>query len=273
LKQLNGNCKNRLPEKRYKNADVLYPRFIGMDAEKFKKIITGAQVKKVRRRAKLLILDLSNNFSIMCHLKMTGRLSFSQNSTQDGPSLAIDKHARVIYFFNDNSRLIHSDIRKFGYAKLMPTKDLDRMLAQEYGPEPFEPGFTENKFAEIIAAGPKQKAKQFLLNQKNIAGIGNIYADEILFFAGIMPDRRIFSLSKIEIKKLFTGIKKILTDAIKHRGSSISDYRDSSGKTGEYHLKLKVYGRGKLPCPKCKTTISKIKLSGRGTHFCSKCQK
>jgi len=259
--------------KTIKSAEVLYPRFIGMDAKKFKKTIIGAKIKNIRRRAKLLILDISNNFSIMCHLKMTGRLSFSRNSTQNGPSLIINKHAQVIYSFSGGGQLVHSDIRKFGYAKLMPTEDLDKILSQEYGPEPLESVFTEKKLAEIISNRPNQKAKQFLMDQKNIAGIGNIYADEILFFAGIMPVRKIFSLSKIEIKKLFTGIKKILTDAVKYRGSSISDYRDSHGKAGEYHLKLKVYGREKLPCPKCKTPISKIKLHGRGTHFCANCQK
>jgi formamidopyrimidine-DNA glycosylase len=259
-----------IARKTIQSADILHPRFIGMDAEKFKKIIAGAKIRKIRRRAKLLILELSNNFSIICHLKMTGKLIYhKQKMITNGH----DKHAHIIYTFNDGSRLIHGDIRKFGYAKLMPAKDLNKMLSQGYGPEPLEPGFTEKKFAEIISARPKQKTKQFLLDQKNIAGIGNIYADEILFSAGILPDRKISSLSKIETKKLFNGIKKILSDAIKYRGSSISDYRDSSGRAGEYHLKLKVYGKEKSPCAKCKTAISKIKLSGRGTHFCSKCQK
>jgi formamidopyrimidine-DNA glycosylase len=111
------------------------------------------------------------------------------------------------------------------------------------------------------------------MDQKNIAGIGNLYADEILFFAGVMPTRKISTLTGKEIEKILAGIKKILKEAIKYRGSSVDNYLDARGKTGEYHLRLKVYGRKGQPCKKCKTKIQKIKLAGRGTHFCPKCQK
>ena len=111
------------------------------------------------------------------------------------------------------------------------------------------------------------------MDQKIIAGIGNIYADEILFFAGVMPTRKISTLSADEIKKIYKGIKKILANAIKLRGSSVNDYLDSQGRAGEYHLKLKVYSRAGQPCKKCGTKIQKIKINGRGTHFCPKCQK
>jgi formamidopyrimidine-DNA glycosylase len=273
--------------KKIKSAEILYPRFINVSVKEFQQAIAGAKIKGIRRRAKLLIIDLSNSYSLLCHLKMTGQLIHSPKHrpehrgpssvksvklTEDGPLLI--HHTHIVYRFANGDVLIHSDIRKFGYVKLMKTSEVESYLNKAgYGIEPLEKEFSFAIFKKIIRSKPQQKIKQFLLDQKNIAGIGNIYADEICFYAGVRPDKKISELSENEIKKIFLGIKKILTGAIKYRGSSISDYRDSQGRRGEYQLRLKVYGRHKEKCAKCGNKIQKTKLFGRGTHFCPKCQK
>ncbi len=258
--------------KTIKSAEIFYPRFINVSVKKFKQAVVNAKIKKVWRRAKLLIIDISNGYSLLCHLKMTGQLIYKESGITNDELK--DKHVHIIYSFLHNGVLIHKDIRKFGYVKLIKTGELEGYLSKMgYGIEPLGKDFTFAAFKKIIRSKPKQKIKQFLLDQKNIAGIGNIYADEICFYAGLRPDRKILSLSLYEIKKIYIAIKKILADAIKYRGSSISDYQDSQGQKGEYHWRLKVYGRAGKPCVKCRAHLSKTKLSGRGTHFCPKCQK
>lgn len=295
-KQLSKQIKN----KKIAKIAVKYAQIIKAPLEKFKGAVLGARIKNIRRRGKLIIIDLSSGFSLLIHLKMTGQLRYGRGTTRNETRLPAgkagncaenfsNKHTRVIFHFADGGRLIFNDVRKFGYINLMLTENLGEYLNKKYGPEPLEKNFTIAKFKATLAKKPKQKRKfslekislrpngrkikQFLMDQKNIAGIGNIYADEILFYASVRPDRKISTLTNNEIKKIFQGIKKILTEAIKYRGSSIDNYVDSKGKAGEYHFRLKAYGRAGQPCPKCKTPIKKIKLSGRGTHFCPKCQK
>lgn len=223
------------------------------------KSINKQKIKNISRRGKLLILKLPNKF-LLIHLGMTGQLIYKSKNQitvggHEGPD--ISKYTRKRWKISSGD-LLFNDARKFGYYKYVKKLDLSK-----YGPEPENFSFQKSQ----------AKIKPYLLNQKNIAGIGNIYADEILFHAGIRPTRRINKLSKKEKMKIKGSIKYILSKAIEKRGTTFADYRDAKGERGNYKRYLKVYGREDLLCKKCKlNNIKKIKLAGRGTHYCRLCQ-
>ena len=257
--------------KKIKEVKIGLPKLVKLPLSKFRKIIIGLTIKDVSRRAKILIFELSNGQSILTHLKLSGRLIFRKKGESLQPEDAKWNH--LIYYFTDDSRLFHNDLRQFGYVKLVETCELEDFFKKEkLGPEPLEKGFTLGEFSAILKRKPKAKIKQFLMDQQNIAGIGNIYSDEILFFAGIHPLRKIAGLKSAEIRKIFNGIKKILVKATKLQGSSINLYLNALGKEGNYAPKLKVYGREGEKCSRCGTIIKRIKIGGRSAHFCPKCQ-
>ena len=268
-------------EKKIISVEIILPKMIKTPLKEFKRVVLGSALKGIKRRAKLLIIELSSGYSLLIHLKMTGQLIFRpatklssgvvpRSRSEERPRR--NKHTHLIFHFSDKSKLLYNDLRQFGYIKLIKTIKIGE-INKEYGPEPLNNNLTLSMLKGLLAKKPRAKIKQFLMDQKNIAGIGNLYADEILFYAGVRPTRIIKILKEKEIKKIFNGIKKILTEAIKYHGSSVENYVDARGRAGEYHLRLKVYGRANQPCKKCGAKIQKIKLSGRGTHFCAKCQK
>ena len=239
----------------------------------FKCATSEAKIKSVGRRAKLIIFRLDNGWSLLIHLKMTGQLIYQSSVISDKLSEK-NKHTHVIFNFVDGSRLLFNDLRQFGYIKLIRTDELGEFFVKEgTGPEPLAKDFTLAKFEALLVKKPKAKIKQFLMDPKNIAGIGNIYSDEILFFAGVHPLRRNYDLKKEEIKKIWQGIKKILPAAIKLKGTSANNYLDAFGRKGEFLKKLKVYGREGQKCVKCKGNVYRIKINGRSAHFCPLCQK
>jgi formamidopyrimidine-DNA glycosylase len=184
------------------------------------------------------------------------------------------KWNHLIYYFSDGSRLFHNDLRQFGYVKAVKTDELaDFFVKEKLGPEPLNKDFTLDDFVAILQRRPKIKIKQFLMDPQNIAGIGNIYSDEILFYARVHPLRRAGDLKPIEIKKIFDGIKKILPEALKFRGSSDSDYLDARGREGDYVPRLKVYGREGERCKGCSGLVQRAKINGRSAHFCPVCQR
>ena len=247
---------------------ILLPKIIKLPGNAFKKAIIGAKIKRLNRRAKILIIELDNDWTVLIHLKMTGQLIYSPT-----PNTAENKHAHVIFKFSDKSQLIFNDLRQFGYIKLVKTAELINFFIKERtGPEPLAKDFTLADFQALLAKKPKAKIKQFLMDPKNIAGIGNIYADEILFFAGVHPLCQIKRLKEADIKKIFKGIKNILRLAIKLRGTSASDYLDAYGQKGRFAQKLKAYGKEGEKCVKCKSRIIRIKIGGRSAHFCPACQ-
>jgi formamidopyrimidine-DNA glycosylase len=204
---------------------------------------------------------------------MSGQLIYQLISHPELDSGSL-KHTHIIYTFADGSKLFHNDLRKFGFVKLIKTSEVPEYLKKEgYGPEPLENDFTLKIFKALLAKRSRKKIKPTLMDQTFIAGIGNIYADEICFYAGVRPTRIISTLGEKEIKKLFAGIKKILFEAIKYRGTSADQYLDAEGKEGKYAPRLKVYGRKGKKCLRCGGIIQKIKLNGRGTYFCPRCQK
>jgi len=230
-----------------------------LEKEIIGKKLKGVKVIKVRRRAKILMIDLANGSSLIFHLKLTGQLLFNSKP---------GKWSRAIFKFDDGTNLVFNDTRKFGWWKMV--KDTS-FIEKKFGPEPLDKNFTLKKFEEMLSQKGKSRIKPLLMDQTFIAGIGNIYSDEILFEAGISPLRRVESLKFEEMKKIFKAIKKILKKAIKNRGSSVEYYLDVYGRKGDYVRYHKVYHQKK--CFRCGAKIEKIKLGGRSGHFCPKCQK
>jgi formamidopyrimidine-DNA glycosylase len=227
--------------------------------EKFKKGLTGAVIKNILRRAKVLILELSNGKSLVIHLKMTGQLVY--------PGKGFG--ARVIFRLSDGKNLDFNDQRLFAELRLLDDwRDLK--FVQGLGPEPFD--ISAEEFKEMLSA-KKTKIKPLLMDQTFISGIGNLYAAEALFRARIHPERSAASLSDKEKENLFREIKDTLNEAIHYKGSSVDQYVQLSGTPGDYAKHHKVYDREGKPCPVCKTLIKRIALGGRGTYFCPRCQK
>lgn len=254
-----------LSGKKIISAEVRYGKIVRFPVKKFLQLTRGVKFKSVGRRAKLLLLNLSNGWTILTHLKMTGQYLISGTA---------DKHVHVIFNLAGNKKLFFRDVRKFGYLKPVKTAELDKYFQHEgYGPEPLDRYFTLAKFRALLQAKKKSRLKQLFLDQKFLAGVGNIYAQEICFFAAVKPQRKVGTLTEAEIKKLYTGLKKILQRAVALRGTSADDYLDIHGHQGGYLKHLKVYGRAGKKCYRCGAVLKDLRLGGRGTVFCAKCQK
>lgn len=255
--------------KTIKSVEVRFGKKINLSAAKFIAKIRGAKSQAVRRRAKLLILDLSNKISLLIHLKMTGRLLYVS------PNTKLTKHTHVIFNLSNDYKLFWEDIRKFGFIKVMPTVEVQDYLARKgYGPEPLEKDFSFEIFKKCLLKSPRKKIKPLLMEQTCLAGIGNIYADEGLWYAGVKPWRLAGSLSDGELISLYQGIKKVLLESIKYHGTSVDAYLDAYGKEGKFVPRLKAYGKEGTKCARHDGgVIKKIRLGGRGAHFCPKHQK
>lgn len=227
--------------------------------EKFKKELAGTTIRKILRKAKVLILELSSRKSLVIHLKMTGQLVYPG----DG------KKSRVSFKLSDGKMLDFNDQRLFAELRLLDDWRNLKFI-QGLGPEPFD--ISVAQFKELIAS-KKTKIKPLLLDQTFISGVGNLYAAEVLFRAGIHPERPAESLSDKEKELLFKAIKDTLNEAIRYKGSSVDQYVQLSGAPGDYVKYHKVYDREGKPCLVCKTPIKRITLGGRGTYFCPKCQR
>jgi formamidopyrimidine-DNA glycosylase len=247
----------------------------------YRKTLTGRQVLAVDRRAKMLIIKLTDGWNILGHLKMTGQLVYrgdhksvvGGHPIKEGFKKDPNRFTHATFTFRDKSRLFFNDVRKFGWLRLFTDEELTKLLGRDLGPEPLDHQFTVEVFRRELAKRPNNRIKQFLMDNKNVVGIGNIYSDEICYFARVRPDRRVKSLKEGEINLLFKGIKKILTEAIKYEGTSISDYVNAQGEAGAYTSKLRVYGRYGEKCFGCGGTVKKQKIGGRTSSFCPKCQK
>lgn len=263
-RQLEREIKGRTIEK----VVVLNSKPLNASKEKFIAAVRGAKIKEVGRRAKLLLLYLSNGNILMFHLKMTGRMLLS------GKNEPPTKHTHLVFELSSGRNLFFEDYRKFGFVKLFKTDELEKYFAGEsYGPEPLAQNFTYKILKNCLLAHKNKKIKQILMEQTCIAGIGNIYAAEICFYAGVRPDRKIADITEAELKKIFLGTKKILADAIANRGTSADAYVDAYGNQGTFVPKLKVYDREGKKCVRCGGIIKKEKLAGRGTYWCPTCQK
>jgi formamidopyrimidine-DNA glycosylase len=183
-----------------------------------------------------------------------------------------NKFTRAIFTFSDGGQLFFNDVRKFGWLRLHGGEELKEKLAR-LGLEPLAGDLDGKRLALIMKNKAKSKIKQALLDQTKVVGIGNIYADESLWLSKIKPDRRVAEIKPKEWQALAEAIKKVLKLSIKYRGTSFSDYRDASGRKGNFVSKLKVYGRGGKDCFTCGRPLKKAKIGGRGTHWCDYCQR
>lgn len=249
------------------------------DVEQF---LIGAKIVALRRRAKVLLLDLSTEYTLVIHLKMTGQMVYVDDTKRFGaghPSNSLigqlpDKSTRVTFEFTDCSHLYFNDQRKFGWVKLFPTAEVPNIdFFRRVGPEPLAADFTHTAFRERLLKRPNTNIKAALLDQSVIAGVGNIYADESLWGAKIHPATLVKNLSKAQTNKLFTELQFVLNLAIEKGGSSDKNYVNAEGKKGSYLSFARVFRREGQACPRCGTAIVKTRVAGRGTHFCPKCQK
>ena len=241
----------------------------------------GATVTKVRRRAKVLLIDLSSDYTLVVHLKMTGQLVYrgEQAFGAGHPTDSLigelpDRSTRVSLEFTDRSHLYFNDQRKFGWMKLVPTAEVSNMdFMRKVGPEPLKDSFTPQQFRERFTRRARTNIKAALLDQTVVAGVGNIYADESLWGAELSPKRLVGSLDDSDFNRLYTELRSVMNLAIEKGGSTDKNYVNAEGKRGSYMDFARVFRREGLPCPRCGSTIEKIKWAGRGTHFCPNCQK
>ncbi len=243
--------------------------------------LIGASVTAVRRRAKVLLIDLSSEYSLVIHLKMTGQLVFVSAEARFGaghPSDSLvgnlpDKSTRVQFGFVDDSKLFFNDQRKFGWVRLMPTAEVPNIdFMKKVGPEPLDADFTAEAFTERFQRRKNTTIKAALLDQTVVAGVGNIYADESLWGAKIHPSTLVKDVSQAQFARLFTELQYVLNLSIQKGGSSNHTYVNAEGKRGSYMDFARVFRREGLACPRCGTTIEKLKVAGRGTHICPHCQ-
>lgn len=248
----------------------------------YQKTLKGQKILAVRRRAKMIIIELSGGWSLLIHLKMTGQLVFQGKGKcvigghpiKEGFSCTQNKFTHAVFTFKDGTHLFFNDVRKFGWIRLYKGEELLKLLASSgLGTEPLEKEFTLDVMEREMARRGAARIKQFLLDQRNVAGIGNIYGDEISYYARVRPDRRVKTLSAKEKRLIYKGIKRILAEAIKYEGTSISDYVKADGEAGAYTKKLKVYQRCGKKCYHCRGVVARLKLGGRTSSYCPRCQK
>ncbi|HZP55443.1 MAG TPA: bifunctional DNA-formamidopyrimidine glycosylase/DNA-(apurinic or apyrimidinic site) lyase [Candidatus Saccharimonadales bacterium] len=245
------------------------------------RFMIGAEIKEVKRRAKVLIIELSSKYSLIIHLKMTGQLVFmgKKRFGAGHPSESLvgklpAKSTRVVIDFTDDSKLFFNDQRKFGWMRLLPTAEVPQIdFMQTVGPEPLEDDFTVDKFIERLMMRKNSPIKAVLLDQKVLAGVGNIYADESLWAAKIHPSTAVTRAPKTKLVVLHQALRDILKLSIERGGSTDKNYVNAEGKKGSYLSFAKVFRKQGQPCPRCGTILEKIRVAGRGTHICPKEQR
>ena len=247
----------------------------------FENKLKGRLITKIRRFSKYIIIELDNKSYCIVHLGMSGTIhiidnkkknSFTNTSFYHSPNLP-KKHNHVEFFFN-NKKLIYNDPRRFGFFQLIKNKINLKKRFKNFGPEPFNNDFNLNYLTKYLKK-KKKNIKSFLLDQKFVSGIGNIYASEILYFSKVHPLKSAKNLTRSECEKIIINSKKVLNNAILKGGSSIRDFKNTLGDLGQFQKEFKVYGRDKKNCKRqsCSGKIYKITQANRSTFYCQMCQK
>lgn len=247
-----------------KNDSIANPKFFKI----FKKEVLNKKILSIERRAKNILINLSKNKTILIHLKMTGYLFYGKD-----PKI---KFAHAVFTLSNKHYLVFSDMRKFGKITLLDTKIADKSKhLNNIGPEPLDKNFKLETLIQRFHRCKNKKIKTALMDQKIIAGIGNIYSDEILWRANVHPERKVSTLKKSKIKLIFKAIKETLKKGIDFGGDSMSDYRNIYGLPGKFQLHHEAYRRTGEKCKKkgCKGTIVKKIINSRSAHFCGTHQK
>ena len=250
--------------KKILSVEVRLPRLIQqMTAEEFEKALTGCRIDQVQRRGKYLLLQTERG-TLVVHLRMTGALIATEGGAEP-------PYAKVRFQLTGDTVLWFTDIRTFGTLYFVQDVNSISGLAA-LGPEPLTQWLTA-EYLQAKAARAKKPVKSFILDQTVIAGLGNIYADEALFLAGLAPLRQACELTADEVVRLIAAVNKVIAQGIKNHGTTFRDYKDGEGKKGSNQNFLNVYSRGGQPCKVCGQILNKTKVGGRGTVWCSHCQK
>jgi formamidopyrimidine-DNA glycosylase len=262
-----NDLRPRIEGRRFTGVSIYCPEMVHhTSVEELKRRLPGQLIKEIGRRGKYLIFRLASSEALILHLRMTGSLLLKRKGEQRTES---SPYVRAVFSLDNGTELLFPDRRKLGTISLV--KDENEEIGK-LGPEPLDPDFTKKALAERLS---KHKApiKAVLCDQEVIAGIGNMYADEALFFARIHPLRAANSLSDEEMKRLHKAIRDVLTKAIGNGGASISDYRRPTGEKGSQQYDFYAAHRGGETCKVCATPIERIAVRNRGTYFCPKCQR
>lgn len=268
---------------KFKEVKVLSEKTFPYAKEVTKTFVVGSRIKSVERRAKILIINLDSEYSLLFHLKMTGQIIYDQKAgerfagghpTESMIHKLPDNSTRVIFIYDNGDKLYFNDQRKFGWIKLEPTSEVKNdSLIKRLGPEPLSEHFTLPGFKSVLKRRGRTPIKAVILDQSTVSGIGNIYADESLHLAKIHPATIAANLTDSEIKRLHRAIKEIIKRGIEYGGTSFTHYVNALGKTGDYLKHARVFRQTGRKCSVCGTEIVKTRVAGRGTHLCPKCQK
>jgi formamidopyrimidine-DNA glycosylase len=270
-----------LPGRQIASVDFDWPKSFPNAEADVAQFVIGAEVRAVKRRAKVLLIELSGKYTLVIHLKMTGQLVFRAGGRQFGaghPSASLvgelpDKSTRVILTFKDGAKLFFNDQRKFGWMRLLPSDEVTNLdFFVKVGPEPLADDFNWENLRQRLLKRKNSNIKAALLDQTVVAGIGNIYADESLWGAKIHPLTMVRDLTPEQFQTLYEEVVFVLKLAIEKGGSTDKNYVDAEGRRGSYLSFARVFRRQGQPCSRCGATIEKIRVAGRGTHLCPHCQ-
>jgi formamidopyrimidine-DNA glycosylase len=273
VETLRRDLEREVVGKRVKQVEVSGMRSIRRHPNKkhFSGKLEGHKITGIDRRGKYLLLTLDDGDILVAHLGMSGQLLRTKGGAREKP----DKHTHVVITFTQGGQLRFVDPRTFGELFLTTPDELEDQVPElaHLGFDPVDDMMSWTRFGDLLSA-KKAKLKPLLMDQKFVAGIGNIYSDEILFSAGLRYDRSSDSLSSQEVRRLYRAMVETLQDAIKHRGSSLADeqYRDLFGQLGDFQSQHKVYDREGAACRRCRSTIVRIKVNGRSSFLCEQCQ-
>ena len=273
-----------IAKKTIEKVNVLNAKSFQASTSSIDVFVNNSTILSVKRRAKILLIELSSGYSLIIHLKMTGQLLFRDNQNKSKNfagghpsdsflSVLPDNHTRVELIFTDSTTLFFNDMRKFGWIKLLPTTELkEEKFIAKLGPEPLI-GNPTPEYLKRISRHPKSLVKAALLNQEIVAGIGNIYADEALWSAMIHPKTRVENLSEKQLEDILNAAIEVMSFSINKGGSTDRNYLNAKGEKGSYLTFANVFRKEGKPCPRCGHVIEKIRVAGRGTHICSNCQQ
>ena len=280
VETVRGGLEKLIVGKQVLSVECLCEKSLPVSSADVRQIIVGATIMAVRRRAKMLIIDLTGDYSLLVHLKMTGQMVYRGEEDWGGghPNDSFlnnlpDRSTRVVFHLSDGNTLFFNDQRKFGWIKLYRTDEIDSLpVMQKLGPEPLI-GDPWPEFLHRVRRHPRLSIKAAILDQSTIAGVGNIYADESLWLAGIHPATKVDQLSDEDLRWLLDGIQKSMSDSLAAGGSTARNYVKADGTRGDYLDKFAaVYKRQDQPCKRCGRDIIKTRVAGRGTHYCPHCQ-
>ena len=253
--------------RRLERVEILDPRLVQpLDRVEVAAELEGERITSVGRRGKYLLFGFESGRVLLAHLRMTGTFRHSSNG-----ALAPDPHRRAVVRLDDGSDVVYRDVRRFGTWRLLEPEEVDPYLATRLGDEPLGSSFTARALARRLATR-RAPVKAALLDQRSVAGLGNIYADEALWRARIHPLTPARTLTGDDVRRLHRAVRKTLHVGIARQGSTLRDYATPDGASGSMQHEFKVYGRDGEPCERCRTPIAKTRAAGRGTWFCPRCQ-